>query len=118
MKSDLEAGFLNYCRMCNVPMPAREYRFHPERKWRFDFAWLDVEPPLAVEIDGGQWMKSGHSTGTGKQRDNEKSNAAQLLGWTVLRYTTMDLHPKRGRPVQVMAEIKEALAKRKDAKPC
>ncbi|HAT10302.1 MAG TPA: hypothetical protein DCS97_06855, partial [Planctomycetes bacterium] len=28
-----------------------EHRFHPTRKWRFDFARPDIH--LAIEIDGG-----------------------------------------------------------------
>ena len=35
----------------------REYKFHKTRKWRFDFAYPDIQ--LAVEIDGGQWRAGG-----------------------------------------------------------
>lgn len=66
----------------------REYVFHPHRKWRFDFAWPSVSRPLAVEIEGGIWMKRGaHTGGTGVTRDIEKMNAAISLGWKVMRFT-------------------------------
>lgn len=67
-----------------LPRPVAEYRFHPERKWRFDWCWPDVKPPLAVEIDGGLYVGGRHSTGAGRERDLEKLNAALCLGWRVL----------------------------------
>lgn len=60
-----------------------EYRFHPERKWRFDFAW-----PLhkvALEIEGGIWSGGRHTRGAGYAADCEKYNEAALAGWLVLR---------------------------------
>lgn len=69
-----------------------EYKFHPDRKWRFDFA--NVADQVAVEVNGGQWQKSGHSSGAGLRRDAEKLNAAQLLGWKVYVFTTDMLHKR------------------------
>lgn len=69
-----------------------EYKFHPDRKWRFDFANSDSK--IAVEVNGGQWAKSGHSTGRGLQRDAEKLNAAQGMGWKVYVLTTSMLHKR------------------------
>ena len=62
----------------------REYRFHPERKWRFDFA--DPVNKVAVEIDGGVFGNGRHSRGAGFRSDCEKLNAAAALGWRVFRY--------------------------------
>jgi len=43
-------------------------------------------------LNGGTWMqKSGHSTGKGIQRDYEKANAAQILGFMYLQYTMKEL---------------------------
>ena len=64
----------------------REYRFDPARRWRFDFA---LEPQLcflAVEVEGGAF-NGGHRRGVEANKDCEKSNAAVLLGWRVLRFT-------------------------------
>jgi len=67
--------------------PVAEFRFHPIRRWRFDFAF--VEQKLAVESDGGIWLKKGgHTTGIGYEKDCHKQNAALILGWRVLRFTT------------------------------
>lgn len=63
----------------------REFRFHPIRKWRFDFAW--PEQKIAVEVQGGIWLgKSGaHTSGKGRTRDIEKSNMAAKMGWRMLQ---------------------------------
>lgn len=60
-----------------------EYRFHPERKWRADFAWVDIK--LIVEQDGGSWMPHGGRHAS--DRDREKINAATSLGFAVLRFS-------------------------------
>jgi very-short-patch-repair endonuclease len=106
--SILETGFGNLLGAFNMPTPEREYPFAKEamgRKWRFDFAY--VPERIAIEIEGGTWTGGRHSRGSGIQGDCEKYNAAVLLGWRVLRYTTTDL---RQKPVQVMEQIKTVLA--------
>ena len=74
-----------------------EHRFHPVRRWRFDYAVPDLK--LAVEYEGhGQSGRSGHVGGhaslTGMAGDAEKYNQAQALGWTVLRFTALHFDPK------------------------
>lgn len=64
----------------------REVRFHPERKWRFDFAV--IEKKIAVELEGGIWVKGAHNRGAHFNSDAEKYNNANLLGWRVFRLTT------------------------------
>ena len=66
-----------------LPPYRAEFRFHPSRQWRFDFAW--PEHRLALEIDGGSGGFGRHSRPSGMRGDNEKINAATLLGWRVLR---------------------------------
>lgn len=60
-----------------------EWKFHKTRKWRLDL----VIPSqfLALEIDGGGWVRGAHHRPEGRRRDNEKANAAQGKGWKVLR---------------------------------
>lgn len=65
--------------------PEREYRFHPTRKWRFDFAY--VAEKIAIECEGGTWQGGRHTRGEGFERDCEKYNTAAVLGWRVLRFT-------------------------------
>lgn len=68
----------------------QQYRFHPERKWRFDFAFPDEL--VAVELDGGIFAAENgqvagkHARGAGRLKDYEKRNAAAELGWLVLCY--------------------------------
>ena len=62
-----------------------EYRFHPLRKWRFDFA--HVETKTAIELEGGIWTGGAHTRGRHYAGDCEKYNAAALAGWTVFRLT-------------------------------
>ena len=72
-----------HCRVEGLS-PVREYTFHPKRKWRFDFVFLDKM--LAVEIEGG--VNGRHQRIGGFTGDCHKYNAAAMLGWRVLRYTT------------------------------
>src|ERR1044072_3735597 len=59
----------------SLPEPLPEYRFHPTRKWRFDFAW--PEHKLALEIQGGAWVAGSHHLCPGSvQKEHEKRNAA------------------------------------------
>ena len=62
-----------------------EYKFHPERRWRFDHAYVSLK--VAVEYEGGIWTGGRHNRGIGYKKDCEKYNAAVKLGWRVLRYT-------------------------------
>ena len=63
-----------------------EYRFHPTRRWKFD--WAAPSLGLAVEYEGGVYRGGGgHSSVTGILRDIEKYNEAALLGWRVIRVT-------------------------------
>lgn len=65
----------------------REYRFC-SRRWRFDFV---VGEDLAVEVEGGVYTKSRHTTGKGFTADCEKYNTAVLMGYRVLRFTTQQV---------------------------
>ena len=69
----------------DLPVPVREYRFHPARRWRVDYAW--PEHRLAVEIEGGAWIGGRHTRGSGFVRDIEKYNSLAVMGWSLLRFT-------------------------------
>ena len=81
-KSELELELLSNIRMVGLPEPVREYKAIPERRFRFDFAW--VEQKLLVEVQGQIWKKGGHSSGVGIMRDHEKNNLAVINGWRVM----------------------------------
>ena len=84
-KSQAEQTFSYQLRIYGIDHE-EEYRFHDERKWRFDFAFPDNM--LAVEIEGGTWSGGRHTRGQGFQDDCVKYNTAVKIGWRVLRYTT------------------------------
>ena len=81
-----------------IPAPSVEYKFHPTRKWRIDYAWPSRK--LAVEIDGGIWRNGSHSRGSGLMRNYEKRNAMAVMGWRLLCYTPQSID---------MTQIREAL---------
>jgi very-short-patch-repair endonuclease len=66
-----------------VTILVTEYRFHPTRKWRFDYAWPNLR--IAIEFDGIMHRTVGHNSLAGILRDSEKINEAQRLGWRVFR---------------------------------
>jgi hypothetical protein len=65
-----------------------ESTFHPTRKWRADIAIPSLN--VLIEFEGIMATKSRHTSITGFSNDCEKYNAAQLLGWKVLRYTVLN----------------------------
>lgn len=80
-----------YFKECGLPEPELEWKFHPDRKWRFDFAWPFTPQGVALEVEGGIYIRKGHATISGIKRDMEKYNAAACLGWRVLRVTPDNL---------------------------
>lgn len=83
-------AFVRLCVAAGLPAPVAEWRFHPTRKWRFDWAWPEPHK-IALEINGGVWTKGRHTRGAGYTRDMSKLNAAQLLGWRVFQVTPNEL---------------------------
>ena len=67
----------------------KEYKFHPKRRWRFDYAIPDHK--IALEVEGGVWTGGRHIRAQGFLGDMEKYNTATLMGWRVFRTTPDDL---------------------------
>ncbi len=95
-----------------------QWRFHPIRRWRFDFAlgkpeavevkgrtmYAPTHPSvvkMAVEVEGGQFT-GGHKRGAKADTDLDKFNTATLMGWRVLRFSTGQV--QRGEAWPVIAE--------------
>lgn len=76
-------------RVYGIPEPELEHRFHPVRRWRFDYAWPDLR--IALELEGGVWTRGRHTRGSGFVADLEKYNEAALGGWLLLRVTPRQL---------------------------
>jgi very-short-patch-repair endonuclease len=82
-----EAGILLEMHLGELGLTFRkEHRFHPERKWRFDY--LLYPGKVAIEVEGGVFAQSRHVRGVGYQKDLEKYNHAAIMGFTVLRFST------------------------------
>lgn len=98
--SRLETLAAWHLQAAQIPKPEREMRFHPERRWRWDMCW---KPQMvALEIEGAIYVNGRHTRGAGFEADLEKHNAAQLLGWTVIRVT--ERHINDGRMVDWVRE--------------
>lgn len=89
--SKLESKFLFLWRVAQGPQLERELRFHPERKWRADFAHMGSR--TLIEIEGGIFQRGAgrHNRGAGYAKDAEKYLEAVLAGWTVIRLTEKQL---------------------------
>lgn len=89
-----------------VPVPHEEVYFAKlvGREWRFDYCWPTFK--VAYEYEGGTFSRgrSGHNSGAGIERDCEKYNRAQVLGWLVIRGTA-----KSERNGQALEAVVDAL---------
>lgn len=90
-------------RAYGLPEPEPEHLFAGSigRRWRFDLAFIDRR--LAVEVEGGVWVKGRHTRGAGFEKDCEKYAHALLLGWRVLRVTPGMI--RRGEAVRMLAAL-------------
>lgn len=67
-----------------------QHKFHPRRKWRFDFAHLPSQ--VAIEIQG---FGEGHTSYKGMRADYDKHNEAARYGWIILYIMSCDIQPNR-----------------------
>lgn len=103
-----------------LPRPIYQHKFHSVRKWRVDFAYVDLR--IAIEIEGmgrsdtdkktgvqtmrkrctacGQVPPSAHRSMKGYEDDIEKYNELRIDGWTHLQFTPAMV--KSGVALQVL----------------
>ncbi len=86
----------------------KEYKFHPERRWRFDYAIPAHR--VALEVEGGVWTGGRHTRPQGFLGDIEKYNTATLMGWRVFRTTPDELLRKT-----TINLLKQAIFSEKDS---
>ena len=105
--------FVALCVRLGLPKPELEYRFHPKRKWRIDFAWnliarrqmvpespavslppcvYDEPERIALEVNGGIFTQGRHARGAGLLKEYEKMNALALAGYRVFHVTPDQLN--------------------------
>lgn len=87
--SRLEMRFARLWRALDGPELEREFRFHPTRKWKADFAHLPSR--TLIEIEGGIWIRGRHTSPRGFAADAEKYLEATLGGWRVVRLVDCQL---------------------------
>ncbi len=80
------------------PEYEREFRFHPKRKWRMDFAWAQLQVFLEVEGAGHNFYHNFH-------RDMEKYNTAAFMGWRLLRISSKMINDKGGAGLYFMRDF-------------
>ncbi len=95
--SRLERRFALLWRTLGGPVLKEEFRFHPKRRWRADFAHL--ESRTLIEIEGGVWVRGRHNQGAGFMADAEKYFEATLAGWRVVRLAAPQITPANLRRI-------------------
>lgn len=89
MTPDYAATLTWQLKMLGITGVEREVKFHQTRRWKVDLV-VSPKPPrakIAVEIEGGIWKKSRHTTGKGFTEDCVKYNELTLAGYKLLRVT-------------------------------
>lgn len=94
-------------RQAGFPEPEPEYVFHPVRKWRFDLCWVGHKVAFEREGMGPGGTPGRHQRAAGYRSDAHKYNAAQTLGFIVIRGTAAML-----RDGSAVAELIAALKAR------
>lgn len=98
----LKAAFLTLWRQLGGPDLLPEYQFHPVREWAIDFVCIRPGLRVAIEVEGGTWLKDGgrHNRGKGYRDDCIKYNAIILDGFRLFRLTS-DMLTRREGPAHL-----------------
>lgn len=105
-QATLEEKFLSALTLllpAGVPLPIRQHRPIPSRKFQCDFAWPEIK--LSVEIHGGSFRGGGHNTALGQAKDFEKHNLMAQAGWVTLYFNTQQLKDAADCAAQVIDMI-------------
>jgi len=105
--SDVAGLIVRQIKRAGLPEPTRELRFHPKRRWRFDFAYPNLK--IAFEYEGGIFSYGAHTRGAHFQSDIEKYNTAALMGWKVFRIHCDMVYKGRREMPNATNLIKEVL---------
>jgi hypothetical protein len=104
--SHLERRFLALIESAGLPLPRTQVTYRGERVIRVDGVWEDAW--LVVEVMGHRF----HSTAQDLQRDAQRRNELQSIGFEVLEFTYADI---ARRPAYVVSRLVRTLRRRRDA---
>jgi len=79
----------------------QEFKLHPSRKWRADFHLKGKK--ILVEVEGGIWSNGRHTRSKGYLGDLEKYNAATMMGYQVIRFSTEQV--KSGKAIEQIEKM-------------
>lgn len=84
-----------------VPLPLRNVTdWCPGRRWELDGYWPQYK--IAYEVQGGIFIRGGHTRGRGYIKDSAKLNAAQAMGirlfWLPMEWIGQLRKPKTQEP--------------------
>lgn len=99
VESQLELLLLNRIEQAGLPLGEAQVKGIPGRKFAFDRAW--PEQKVAVDVNGSTFVRGGHSTGLGIERDCIKACLAAINGWLYLPLTKHMIED--GRAVDIIA---------------
>jgi very-short-patch-repair endonuclease len=84
-----------------IATPDVEHRFHPQRKWKFDFAWPEIK--VAIEVEG----RGRHQRPGGFVKDCEKYNTAESMGWHIYRWPASYIN--KSRIEEIVEEVQQII---------
>lgn len=99
VESQLELLLLNRLERAGLPLGEAQVRIVPGRKFTFDRVWAAER--VACDVQGAIYVRGGHSTGVGIERDCEKFSLAASHGWRVIPVTEKQI--KSGQAVAWIA---------------
>ena len=101
--TELESAFLDLVRDAGLPEPDRQVNLGNQLAWigQVDFVWRAYR--LIVETDGG----GTHDSITDRRADERRDRALEAAGWTVLRFSWIDVIY---RPTSVRRILQRALS--------
>jgi hypothetical protein len=84
----------------------KEHKFAVGRRFRFDYYHIDG---VAIELEGGVWVRGRHTRPSGFLNDMEKYNLASSMGILVFRIPSHDISANWLSPI--IKTIKERTEK-------
>ena len=95
--------FQIFCNSEGLPMPKREYKFHPTRNWRIDYYFESGGKRIGLEVEGGAHSGGRHTRGVGFIADIEKYNQFTVHGIWLLRVVPGEL--KKMKTIKLIKQV-------------